>query len=59
MHMIHRSLGDVAVDESGDIRSGVIGNSVLKIVYLTRYHRFLAVSADKDEAALVFVRAIQ
>ena len=56
---MYRDLGSVEVNESGGIRSGVIGNSVLKIVYVTRYHRFLAVSEEKVEAAQVFVRAIQ
>ena len=54
---LYRDLGSVDVDESGEIRSGVLGNSVLKIVYVTRYHRFLAVSEQKIEAAQVFVRA--
>ena len=55
---LYRALGSVEVDEDGSIVSGVIGNSVLKIVYVTRYHRFLAISEEKVEAAQVFVRAI-
>ena len=55
---LYSDLGAVDIDESGEIRSGVVGNSVLKIVYVTRYHRFLAVSEDKIEAAQVFVRAV-
>ena len=53
---LYRDLGSVDVDESGEIRSSVVGNSVLKIAYVTRYHRFLAVSEQKIEAAQVFVR---
>ena len=53
-----RDLGSVDVDENGEIRSGVVENSVLKIVYVTQYHRFLAVSEEKIEAAQVFVRAM-
>ena len=55
---LYRDLGTVTVDEAGGIRSDVIGNSVLKIVYVMRYHRFLAVSESKIEAAQVFVRAL-
>lgn len=54
----YRNLGTVIVDEDGSIASGVIGNGVLKIVYETRYHRFLAVSEEKIEVAQVYVRAI-
>ena len=54
---LYRDLGTVSVDEDGSIASGVIGNSILKIVYVTRYHRFVAVSEEKIEAAQVFVRA--
>ena len=54
---LYRDLGSIDVDESGEIRSGVIGNSVLKIVYVTRYHRFLTISEAKIEAAQVYVRA--
>ena len=54
---LYRNLGPVEVEESGSIASGVIGNSVLKIVYVTRYHRFIAVSEEKIEAAQVLVRA--
>lgn len=43
-------LGTVSVDEDGSIVSGVIANSVLKIVYVARHHRFLAVSEGKIEA---------
>ena len=56
---LYRDLGAVEVDEDGSISSGVIGNSVLKITYSTKHHRFLAVSEEKIEAAQVFVRAIQ
>ena len=55
---LYRDLGAVEIDEGGSIASSAIGNSVLKIVYMTRYHRFLAVSEDKIEAAQVFVKAI-
>ena len=54
---LYSDLGSVDIDESGEIRSGVTGYSVLKIVYVTRFHRFLAVSEQKVEAAQVFVRA--
>ena len=54
---LYRDLGSVDIDESGEIRSGVVGNSVLKVVYVTRYHRFIAISAEKIEAAQVFVKA--
>ena len=55
---LYRDLRTVSVDEDGSIVPGVIGNSVLKIVYVTRHHRFLAVSEDKIEAAQVFVKTI-
>ncbi len=52
------NLGSMLAATDGEIRSGVIGNSVLKIVYVTRHHMFLAVSEDKIEAAQVYVRAV-